>query len=565
MTLIALLIVVAACGQGTGPSGPANEARSAPAPVVPQRTMVILARGEPPSIAAKPLQAFSGSLAAPIRLFNATLDYIDEREVAHPYLATALPRLNTETWQVFPDGTMQTRYQLKAGMKWHDGTPLTADDFVFGWRVYSRPDLGTAASTPIALMNRVHAPDRDTVVIEWRRLYPDAETLDLGFQALPAHVLEEPLQRSDPESFVNLPFWTRDYMGLGPYRLNQWIPGQEMQASAFESHALGRPKIDQIRVLFTPDANSALALVLSGEAHYVSDFVFFYEDGSTLEHEWTTRGGGGTVLFAPSLLRWTSVQFRPEALSPRALSDVRVRRALAHGMDGQAAVDVTTGGRGIATYTITSPRSPMYPAVASVIEPRPYDVRKVQQFFEEAGFSRGPDGFFAASGEPFKLEVVTDGSPSTERENSIYVDSLRQAGVDAFSYVIPIVQLRDLQARAMRPGLSNGGLGSKALAQFTSAEVPRPENRWAGNDRGGWSNPEYDRLWQQFDTALDPGDRARHTAAMERLLYDEVAVIPNMFTVVVNAYAAGLAGPVLRATPDAGSGIQHIETWEWTS
>ncbi|MBM2812975.1 MAG: hypothetical protein HW416_3734, partial [Chloroflexi bacterium] len=64
---------------------------------MPQRTLVILARGEPPTIAAKPLTAFSGSIAAPIRMFNAMLDYVDEREGVHPYLATALPQLNSDT------------------------------------------------------------------------------------------------------------------------------------------------------------------------------------------------------------------------------------------------------------------------------------------------------------------------------------------------------------------------------------------------------------------------------------------------------------------------------------
>lgn len=129
---VLLIVAIAACAPAPAPGQPgiSAEVPQARAPI--QRTLVILARGEPPTIAAKPLQAFSGSLAAPIRLFNAMLDYIDEREIGHPYLASALPELNTDTWQVFPDGTMQTRYQLKAGLKWHDGTPLTADDFVNG-------------------------------------------------------------------------------------------------------------------------------------------------------------------------------------------------------------------------------------------------------------------------------------------------------------------------------------------------------------------------------------------------------------------------------------------------
>ena len=561
-----LVAVIAACSApSTSPSQPGNSQAAVQGQPAIQRTLVILARGEPPSIAAKPLQSFSGSLLGPIRMFNAMLDYNDERQVIHPYLAEALPELNTSSWQVFPDGTMQTTYHLRPGLTWHDGAPLTADDFVFGWTVYSTPELGASTAVPIPQMSDVLAPDPRTVTINWRRLYPDAVGIDLAFQALPAHILREPLQRLDAESFINLPFWTRDYVGLGPFRLTQWIPGSAMEASAFDGHALGRPTIDQVRILFTPDPNTALALMLSGDAHFASDYVFFYEEGATLEQEWQARGADGVVDYAPTLLRLTAIQHRPDAANPRALADVRIRRALAYGVDGQAAVDVTTGGRGLATYTVTSPRSPLYKAVEAAVPSRRYDPRAVQQLFEEAGFSKGPQGFFVGQGgEPFRLEYATDGGPSPERENSIYVDSLRQAGVDAFSYVIPIVQLRDLQARSLRPGLSNGAIGAKALGLFISAEVPRPENRWAGNNRGGWTNPEYDRLWQSFDTALDARDRSRYTTEMERLLYEDTAIIPNMFTVVVNARVATLRGPEMRTTPDAGIGIQNIHTWTWS-
>jgi peptide/nickel transport system substrate-binding protein len=524
----------------------------------------MLNRGEPPTIAVKPLQAFSGSIAAPIRVFNAMLDYKDENEAVHPYLAEALPDLNTSTWQVFPDGTMQTSYHLRPGLSWHDGAPLSADDFVFGWTVYATPELGASTSAPIGQMAEVSASDPATVTIKWRRLYPDAIGMDMGFQALPGHILREPLQRLDAESFINLSFWTRDYVGLGPYRVTQWLPGSEIDAAGFDGHALGRPKIDQLRILITPDPNTALALMLSGDAHFACDFVFFYEEGATLEQEWQARGIDGIVETAPVLLRMTAIQQRPDAANPRALADVRVRRALAYGIDSQAAVDVTTGGRGLATTTVTSSRSPVFKAVEAAIPSRRYDPRMVQQLLEEAGFSKGPQGFFVGpGGEPFHLEYATDGGPSPERENAIYVDSLRQAGVDAFSYVIPIPQLRDLQARSLRPGLSLGAIGARALGAFVASEVPRPENRWAGNNRGGWMNPEYDRLWQQFDSALDPGERARYTAEMERLLYDTVGTIPNMFTVVVTARSSALRGPAMRSTPDATIGLHRAHTWEW--
>jgi peptide/nickel transport system substrate-binding protein len=528
---------------------------------------VILARGEPPSIAAKPLQAFSGSFSAPIRPFNATLDALDEKEVAQPYLAEAIPQLNTGSWLVFPDGTMETTYRLKANLTWHDGQLLTAPDFAFAWRVYATPELGVAASEPIGQMADVQAPDQRTVVIRWRQTYADAATLDWGFQALPRHVLEQPFQTLDSVAFANHPYWTGEYIGAGAYKLTQWQPGVSIEGAAFDGHVLGRPKIDRVRFQFAADSPAAIASMLSGESHHISDFIIYYEDGAQLEREWAARGGaGGTILYAPVLMRPTGIQFRPEFVFSPQLLDVRVRRALAHGMDAPSALEATTGGKGLLAWSLTSPLSPSYPAVERAIEKRPYDPRATQRFLEESGMVRGADGFFAgATGEPFRLEVATDGGSTNERENAIFVDSLRRNGVEASSRVIPVAQLRDPQARAALPGLQTGGIGSKALGQMTSSAVPRAENRWAGNNRGGWTNAEYDRLHQAFNTTLDRSKRVDQIAQMEKILSEDVGLIENLFTVVANAHVAALKGPIMRTTPDSGAGILHIERWEWVS
>src|SRR5262245_50512157 len=111
--LVALLLLVAGCAPAAT-SGPTTSQRTGSPGAAPiQRTLGRLARGEPTSLAAKPLQVYSGSLLGPIRLFNATLDFVDENEGIRAYQAEALPKLNTDSWQVFPDGTMQTTYHLR--------------------------------------------------------------------------------------------------------------------------------------------------------------------------------------------------------------------------------------------------------------------------------------------------------------------------------------------------------------------------------------------------------------------------------------------------------------------
>lgn len=532
---------------------------------MPQRTVVIIARAEPPSLAAKPLVAFSGSLNPPIRLFNGMLDHIDEREVAHPYLAQALPQLNTESWRVFPDGRMETTHSLRPNLTWQDGAPLTAEDFVFGWQVYATPELGAARSDPIRQMADVVAPDPRTVLIRWREPYPLAAEMDVRFQALPRHILQQPFEQLDRASFVNLPFWTFDYVGLGPYRLDQWEAGAFLEALAFDGHALGRPKIERLRLTFIGDPNTALANMLSGHGHYMADFILGYEEGVTLEREWATRQGG-TVFFAPVLLRFSQIQHRPEYVSPKALLDVRVRRALAHAFDTPGALEVFTGGRGATTSTLTSPRVDYYPMVERVITKSEYDPRATQRLLEEARMSRGPDGFYvSATGEPFKVELWNTGGAVFERENRIFVDSLRQTGIDAIAQTLGPARLADPEFRALVPGLFTSGATSMdtRLRHHSIAEIPGPGNRWQGNNRGGWESAEYERLWQAYHSTLDRSERIQQIAQMERLVNEDVGSIPHYFTVVVTAHAANLQGPVARTTPDAPAAIYHSQNWHW--
>src|SRR5438128_2072454 len=82
-----------------------------------------------------------------------------------------------------------------------------------------------AATAPIRQMEEVLAPDARTVVIRWRGLYPDAAGLGKDFQALPRHLLAQPFETLDAAGFTNLSYWTADYVGLGPYKLERWEPG----------------------------------------------------------------------------------------------------------------------------------------------------------------------------------------------------------------------------------------------------------------------------------------------------------------------------------------------------
>jgi len=220
-------------------------------------------------------------------------------------------------------------------------------------------------------MESVTAPDDRTLVIQWKQTYPDAAIMNdgtlVGYQALPRHLLQDSFRDLDPVAFSGLNFWTNEYIGLGPYRLDRWDPGVVMTGRAFDGYVLGKPKIDRIEVRFISDPQTAVANLLSGDAHFISDFILTVTEGQTLEKEFPQRGGG-TVLYSPVSLRASVIQVRPDYVEDPALLDVRVRRAVAFGIDSALAVEVLSAGKAVPTNTLTTPRAPFYPEIKKVIQ-----------------------------------------------------------------------------------------------------------------------------------------------------------------------------------------------------
>src|SRR5688572_15503965 len=114
--LILAALLLSACAdagssrrEATGGAGTQTRAR---------QTLNAIMSIEPVSLAAKPFQSTGISIAFATRLFNAHLDQMDARANAQPYLAEALPKVNTDSWLVFPDGRMETRYTLKPNLTW---------------------------------------------------------------------------------------------------------------------------------------------------------------------------------------------------------------------------------------------------------------------------------------------------------------------------------------------------------------------------------------------------------------------------------------------------------------
>ena len=560
--------LVFGCAPGIAPGQPGSGTGTNPA--APLKTLVIANRGEPSTLATRALVTEGSALGIPKRFFNANLDVNDVHENSVPQLAEALPQFGTDTWRLFPDGRMETVYTLKPNLTWHDGTPLLPEDFAFALRVFKTPELGSATIRPMPQIDDIVVQDARSFTIRWKEPFVDAGALSNNangsttLQALPRHILEDDFRTMDPVSFVGHPFWTVQYVGLGPYKLDRWEPGSFLEGSAFDNYALGRPKIDRMRILFINDPQTTMASVLAGEIHYVTNFTFSVDQGQVLEQSWVPSGAG-VVQYSPTQRRLGLIQMRPEYQQPRALSDPRVRYAVAHGLDDQARVDALDGGKGQVAYTMASPGLPYYPELDRAVQKHSYDPLRAQQLLAEAGWTRGADGFFVDSGgNKFTIEVASSAGGKNEQEASVYVDGLRRAGFDAVQYITPVALIDDNETRVVRGGLSLRGAGQEYRNYITSA-IPTPENRWRGNNRPGWSNPEFDRTYAQLERTFPQNERIAFTAQLERLISVDRAITMNSWESLVNTVATGLQGVEVRMTPDASGPEQWVHKWEWRS
>jgi len=204
---------------------------------------------------------------------------------------------------------------------------------------------------------------------------------------------------------LSQPYFSEEWVGVGPYRLVQWVRGSHMELAAFDRFFLGRARIDTIRVQFVGDQNTMLANLRAGTLHTVlpqgePDF----EEMMLLKREWEADGRGTVIVQAS---RWVFVEPQKRAIAqPADLIDVRVRKALQHALDRPELARAMAGDLGLAADSWVHPSFPEYPAIDRSLIRYPYDVSRAKALMNEAGWSASPDGVLQkSSGDRFDVQI----------------------------------------------------------------------------------------------------------------------------------------------------------------
>jgi peptide/nickel transport system substrate-binding protein len=442
---------------------------------------------------------------------------------------------------------------------WHDGTPLSADDVVFTWRAIMNPELPATERTPERSIELMESVDARTILIRWREIYILANEYPL--EPLPRHILE-PLIERDPQSFANATYWSRDWVGLGPYKLTEWVPGSHLSGQAFPQYALGEPKIQRVFVYFVPDANQAVARFLAGALDLTLGSLIRVEEGVILKEQLAARGEGTVVTRPEGGIRLADFQYREPAIPPAR--DVRVRRAMYHAIDRSLLIDTLQAGLVEPAHMVLAPGDPAFGPAEAGVTKYPHDVARAAQLLADAGWTRGGDGILrTAGGERFDLGVrVTEGTLNN-KEAAVMSEFWKAIGISPEIELMPRSLQNDQEYRAKFPGVAfSSPAGPDVILRFSSDVIPSDANRWRGSNRGGYNNPELDRLSVEFFRTITLPARVNVHVQVLKLLSDDVAAMPLYYQVDTYGVRNGLQG-VVPSNPGQGWSVGNAHGLYW--
>lgn len=284
-----------------------------------------------------------------------------------------------ESWESTPDGKTIT-FKLRKGVTWHDGKPFTSADVEFTamnmWKKYLN-----YGSTLQLFLTAVDTPDPQTAIFRYERPMP----LNLLLRALPdlgyiaaKHLYENGDIRQNPVNLAPI--------GTGPFKFVKYERGQYIIADRNPDYwRPNAPYLDRIVWKVITDRAAAAAQMEAGELQYspfsgltISDMARLSKDKRFIV---TTKGNEGNA-------RTNTIEFN---FRRKELSDIRVRRAIAHAINVPFFIDNFLGDFAkLGTGPIPSTSTDFYPGADT--PQYPYDKAKAIALLDEAGYKAGPGG-----------------------------------------------------------------------------------------------------------------------------------------------------------------------------
>jgi peptide/nickel transport system substrate-binding protein len=415
-TILSLVIVLGACA----PSGPAAQSGGGGQPKK-GGTLILARQGEVTNLDPHKVPAFTSA-----RVFELVYSYLmrlDENLGVQPDLAESPATTSA-------DGKTVT-VKLRAGVKFHNGDPLTSADVKYTFDRIIDPKTAAVARSFFADVDTITAPDATTVVFNLKA--PNAALL-----AYMAHPNTGIVSKKVGEANADLSK-KETAIGSGPFKLAEWVPDNYMRFEANKDYYVaGQPYLDGLRINVVPD-ESAITAALRTKAADMGIVV----DAKVAR---TMRGESGITLDAkPSLsynLLFVNTKRKP-------FDNLKVRQAIAYAIDRKAIIDAVAFGEGEQTGPV-APALTNYALPTSQYPLYTRDVAKAKTLLQEANVG------------PIEFTMLTQTTePAYAKDIAQLVQAqLAEIGVKMNIQTLEFTQWVDRWLKAdfdMAPGLNGGG------------------------------------------------------------------------------------------------------------
>ena len=519
--MVIATLLLTACGGGPAateaPTGsdateaPADAPAATEAPATEKKVATFIFTQEFDNL--NPLYTNQWFTAITYQLWSCYAWTYDDQNAPVPVLVTELP--TTENGGISEDGRTIT-FKLRDDIVWSDGTPITADDFVFTYEMYMDPNNTVASQSPYDQMESVVAEDPQTVVVTFNEVFaPWAATLWKGI--IPKHVLQ-PVFEADGN--LNAAEYNRTPMvGCGPFNFAEWEAGSFARFVANDSYWLGRPKLDEILIRFVPDDASQIAALQSGEGD-LGTFIA-YSDIPTLEE-------AGTQMFTAFSGYNEGLYINLGDKGHPALKEQGVRQAIAYATDRASLVnDLLLGRTGVAaTYWDNTP------FVDPSIEPYPYDPAKANELLDAAGWTdSNGDGTRDKDGVELVLKYGTTTREIRKEIQAVFQQQLLEVGIGT----------ELINAENFFDGYAEGGpaaTGDLDIFEYsTVTQYPDPHvSEWycdqiptdEAPDGSNWQavcDTDLEALFAQESSQVDAAAREATFHEISKLIFDQAYFI----------------------------------------
>jgi peptide/nickel transport system substrate-binding protein len=415
-----------------------------------------------------------------------------------------------DRWEWSPD-SLSIVFHLDPRARWHDGVPVRASDVRYSVRLIKDPAFGSPAFPLVTNIDSVAVRDSLTAVAYFKRHTPE-QFYDLVYQVsiVPEHILS-----NTPVAQLKTAEVARRGIGSGRFRLARWEPGKRLELVADTANYRGRAKLDRIVFSPTPDFNTAITRLFSGDAD-------FFEQ---LRPENLARIAADSVRRAvpyPALqyayLLFNTIDAQHPGLPHPIFGDRAVRRALTMAVDRRSMLRNVFDTLGIPLYG-PFPRS--MPVADTTLPQLPYDTTHGRALLDSAGWNIAPDGIRVKNGRRLEFSLTTPVSSAARHQYAVLLqEALRRVGA---AVKIDEVDFGGYLAK------QSGRTFDAALALYgTDPSVSGFKQSWStagigpdGSNFASYSNPMVDALLDSATATFDPArTRAYARRAFETIIED---------------------------------------------